>query len=161
MANFSTANETNFSNQQSYDDLNEVELLEYIDSCSLLVMSLLEQDDDDSKVEDIIIHGSDDQRFDIVDQEYSCSSDETCSTSSDEYSEDSLFSDVEQLMECYSTSPDDQGFEWMDTEMNYFVDNNHFTDEIETANMVIDYSNVCYYGTMPVEEEVDYIDLWQ
>ncbi|KAL7087351.1 hypothetical protein ACP275_13G062700 [Erythranthe tilingii] len=157
MANFSTANETKFSNMHSYDDLNEVELLEYIDSCSLLVISLLEQDDD-SKVEDII-NGSDDQRFDnIVDQEY------PCSTSSDEeYSEDSLFSDIE-LMESSSASPDDHGlFEWMDTEMNYFIDNNHFTDEIETANMVInDYSNVCYYGTMPVEEDVDdYIDLWQ
>ncbi|KAL7087350.1 hypothetical protein ACP275_13G062600 [Erythranthe tilingii] len=148
MANFSTANETNFLNMQSYDDLNEVELLEYIDSCTLLVMSLLEQDDD-SKVEGIIINGSDDQRF------------ETCSTSSDEYSEDSLFSDVEQIESC-STSPDDLGFEWMDTDINYFIDNNHFRDEIETANMVInDYSNICYYGTMPVEEEVEYIDLWQ
>ncbi|KAL8031846.1 hypothetical protein ABFX02_13G055000 [Erythranthe guttata] len=145
MANFSTANETKFSNMQSYDDLNEVELLEYIDSCSLLVMSLLEQDNDDSKAE-VINNGSDDQRFD------------TCSTSSDEYSEDSLF----PQMESSSTSPDDHGFEWMDTEMNYFIDNHHFTDEIETANMVInDYSNVCYYGTMPVEEDVDYIDLWQ
>ncbi|KAL7087352.1 hypothetical protein ACP275_13G062800 [Erythranthe tilingii] len=144
MANFSTANETNFS---SYDDLNEVELLEYIDSCSLLVMSLLEQDDE------YIINGSDDQRFD------------TCSTSSDdEYSENSLlqFSGVEQ-MESFSTSPDDHGFEWMGTEVNYFIDNNHFTDDIEMANMVInDYSNVCYCGTMSVEEEVDdYIDLWQ
>ncbi|KAL9145606.1 hypothetical protein ABFS82_13G054900 [Erythranthe guttata] len=157
MANFSTANETNFS---SYDDLNEVELLEYIDSCSLLVMSLLQQDDDDSKVEDVN-NGSDDQRLDnIVDQEYSCSSHETCSTSSDdEYSEDSLFSQMESC----SMSPDDHGFEWMDIEMNYFIDNHHFTDEIETVNMVInDYSNVCYYGTMPVEEDVDdYIDLWQ
>ncbi|KAL7129273.1 hypothetical protein ABFS83_13G054400 [Erythranthe nasuta] len=152
MANFSTANhETKFLNMQGYDELNEVELLEYIDSCSLLVMSLLEQDDDDSKVEDININGSDDQRFD------------TCSTSSDdEYSEDSLFSDVEQIMESCSTSPDDHGFEWMDMEMNYFIDNNHFTDDIETANMVInDYSNICYYGTMPVEEDVEYIDLWQ
>lgn len=129
----------------NYDDLN---VDEFTNIDTSLLMAFLEAEDGDDEMFPSTIE---------------ITNLESCSETTDDSSEGSLFSEVDELESC-STSPlhHNPDFEWidnmeMDYEMNgYFIA--PFTENMAEFGGLEDYTQTCY--GMSMEEDV-YIGLWQ